>query len=546
MDGVIADHHSRIRALEANPITAHYEIKVNPDSEQLAAGDGAFIFMVPVDIDGFYLTDAQAYLSNTGSTVTTIQLKNLETNLDLLETAMTIDALKKTTYRSNVRRVIDLDNAPVLTGDLISIDVDTAGPGASGLGVILVFAPSYISLGVAANPGTGGIAGGVNSGGPGGVSSGGTTGPGTGGGGGVGGGTGTGDNSGSGSAGGGTGTQGDDTNSGLGGGGPLFWFPPGWNQTGDVRNPDSFPGYTHITLNGGAQVLNLDDNTDYYITVGNVSWNQTSGAERLAIQLVGGRNRVIVGGSIVGHSSQTNGNGADPTAFLLDGGNASGITHIEGCYIDCVNGFTIRGPQTYQFVYNYVQVATIGHNHDDAHPDIIQIWDQGASNSRIRVDYLTAYTDYTGLSVLIDNPVSWTNKHVDISFNPGHSGPAVYYGDGKSCTWSGEDCWFEPNDPENGLDDSLAGWGTDNAAYKIFKANGTLCYTSPDPPPGGDSPPPCGFDQGDYITYYGSSLPMLANMRWNRGSPGAGTTASNGHFVARNNTGPNYVPLGYV
>lgn len=139
--GVVADHHQRIRALEANPITAHYEIKVVSDFDELVVGDDAFVWMVPLDIDEFVFTDAQAFVSVTSSSgVPTIQLRNVTQALDILSTPITIDVGDLTSYDATTRRVISDTNRHVNTGDLIAIDVDVAGTGAKGLGVVIVLA----------------------------------------------------------------------------------------------------------------------------------------------------------------------------------------------------------------------------------------------------------------------------------------------------------------------------------------------------------------------------------------------------------------------
>jgi hypothetical protein len=57
----------------------------------------------------------------------------------MLTTKITIDASEFTSYTAATAPVIDSANKDVATGDLIAIDVDVAGTGAKGLGVILTF-----------------------------------------------------------------------------------------------------------------------------------------------------------------------------------------------------------------------------------------------------------------------------------------------------------------------------------------------------------------------------------------------------------------------
>jgi hypothetical protein len=73
--------------------------------------------------------------------VPTIQIRNVTTGQDMLSTRLTILAGQKTTYAAGTtKRVINLSNDQVATGDLLSVDVDVAGTGVTGLGVTLVFA----------------------------------------------------------------------------------------------------------------------------------------------------------------------------------------------------------------------------------------------------------------------------------------------------------------------------------------------------------------------------------------------------------------------
>ena len=57
----------------------------------------------------------------------------------MLTTKISIDASEFTSYTAAAAPVIDTGNDDVATGDLIAIDVDVAGTGAKGLGVILTF-----------------------------------------------------------------------------------------------------------------------------------------------------------------------------------------------------------------------------------------------------------------------------------------------------------------------------------------------------------------------------------------------------------------------
>ena len=138
--GILADHRRRIRALEATPPIAQFDIKIFADNAVITIGDGAFIFAVPADLDGTSLLDVAAYVTTVSSSgLPTIQVRNETTTNDMLTTPITIDVGETTSYTSAAPAVIDATHQKVSVGDLIAIDVDVAGTGAKGLGVILDF-----------------------------------------------------------------------------------------------------------------------------------------------------------------------------------------------------------------------------------------------------------------------------------------------------------------------------------------------------------------------------------------------------------------------
>lgn len=115
--------------------------KIISDGSVLATGDGQFIFAISDDLDGLSLVDADAYVTTVSSSGTpTIQIRNVTDAVDMLSTRITIDASEFTSYTAAAPPVINVGNAQVTTGDLVAIDVDVAGTGARGLGVILSFA----------------------------------------------------------------------------------------------------------------------------------------------------------------------------------------------------------------------------------------------------------------------------------------------------------------------------------------------------------------------------------------------------------------------
>lgn len=116
------------------------QLKVIDDATTLTTGDGKLIFCIPPEIGGLDLIDADAYITTVSSSGTpTIQVRNVTQAADMLSTRITIDVSEFTSYTAAAAPVIDTGNDDVATGDLIAIDVDVAGTGAKGLGVILKF-----------------------------------------------------------------------------------------------------------------------------------------------------------------------------------------------------------------------------------------------------------------------------------------------------------------------------------------------------------------------------------------------------------------------
>lgn len=137
--------HSRkgIESLARRPVAPHPAvlfIKVFSDTGTVTTGDGKFIFACSDDMDGMDLVDADAYVTTVSSSGTpTIQIRNVTQTADMLSTRITIDASEFTSYTAATPPVIDTGNDDVAMGDRIAIDVDVAGTGAKGLGVILTF-----------------------------------------------------------------------------------------------------------------------------------------------------------------------------------------------------------------------------------------------------------------------------------------------------------------------------------------------------------------------------------------------------------------------
>ena len=121
-------------------LTKDIQLKVIDDTTTLTTGDGKIIFCIPASLGGCDLTGAHAFVTTVSSSgLPTVQIRNVTQTADMLTTKISIDASEFTSYSAATAPVVDTGNDDVATGDLIAIDVDVAGTGAKGLGVILTF-----------------------------------------------------------------------------------------------------------------------------------------------------------------------------------------------------------------------------------------------------------------------------------------------------------------------------------------------------------------------------------------------------------------------
>lgn len=120
--------------------TIGFQMKIVDDLTALTTGDGAIIFCIPSDMNGMNLVDADIYVTTASSSgLPTVQLRNITDSVDMLSVKITIDATEYTSYTAVTAPTINTSYDDVATGDLIAVDVDVAGTGTKGLGVILVF-----------------------------------------------------------------------------------------------------------------------------------------------------------------------------------------------------------------------------------------------------------------------------------------------------------------------------------------------------------------------------------------------------------------------
>lgn len=134
--------HTAKRLGGTDPINqALLHIKVFADDESVSTGDGAFIFAIAEDMAGLSLRLVEMFVTTASSSgIVQTQLRNVTQAVDMLSTRVQIDANELHSDDAATGYVIAAANARVAFKDQIAIDIDQAGTGAQGLGVILWFA----------------------------------------------------------------------------------------------------------------------------------------------------------------------------------------------------------------------------------------------------------------------------------------------------------------------------------------------------------------------------------------------------------------------
>jgi hypothetical protein len=143
-----SDH--RPRGPDPIPGLAIYEIKVFEDLNAAVVGDKAFQWEIPEDLHNASLVKVEAFVTTVSSSGSVqLALRHLVAGVapgtDVLSTPITIEAGDFNSKDAASQPVIADPDAAYAWGDHIAIDVDGAGVGAKGLGVIATFAPSYLA-----------------------------------------------------------------------------------------------------------------------------------------------------------------------------------------------------------------------------------------------------------------------------------------------------------------------------------------------------------------------------------------------------------------
>lgn len=113
-----------------------FALKPIAEDTALTTGDGKMYFVIPAGLDGMNLVTIAAHVFTASSSGTpTIMIHNKTDAVDMLSTAITIDANELDSKDAATPPVIDTANDDVSEGDELRIDVDAAGTGTAGLEV---------------------------------------------------------------------------------------------------------------------------------------------------------------------------------------------------------------------------------------------------------------------------------------------------------------------------------------------------------------------------------------------------------------------------
>ena len=284
----------------------------------------------------------------------------------------------------------------------------------------------------------------------------------------------------------------------------LLWAPP----------PLSHP--VTIELRDGPTYNKLNDNQDYIIKL-----PRTKKVGSTILE--GGRNIVIIGGYITLPVTEDKSNAAMSRGFYIK--NNVGIVHIEGVLIDASgggmsDGVDVDAPLSTVQIEN-VRVDGVYGFYDQFHADVVQPF---GGVKDLRIDKLTGYTAYQGLTISIDlGPIG----SAEISRT--------------NLVGIGDQIWGRHN---NG---GYLVWLTHDAGCKatypiqfrqvyVQPRRGTALANAVWPPPGGRTACPSAASDDDAETRF-PSLPVQGRIR--KGMP------PQGDFVPPGVAGLHYVSPGY-
>ena len=120
--------------------TKQVVVKVIADDTALTVADGLTHFTVPAELNGMNLISVGAHVYTVSSSgLPTFQIHNLTDAVDMLSTAITIDATENDSKDATTPPVINTAADDVATGDVIRFDCDGAGTGTKGMEIRMGF-----------------------------------------------------------------------------------------------------------------------------------------------------------------------------------------------------------------------------------------------------------------------------------------------------------------------------------------------------------------------------------------------------------------------
>ena len=115
-------------------------LKAFDDATAVTTGNGKVHVRIPSALNGMDLVGVTMHIYTTSSSGDpTCQVYNLTDTVDMLSTAVSVDATEYDSSDATTPAVIDAANDDVVTGDILQIDVDTAGTGTKGCEIGLEF-----------------------------------------------------------------------------------------------------------------------------------------------------------------------------------------------------------------------------------------------------------------------------------------------------------------------------------------------------------------------------------------------------------------------
>jgi hypothetical protein len=145
-DRVVTDiNNATVGTIDGRKLENEYKRKVvtiplGGPTDALSTGDGKNIYRVPAVLNGWDIVGVAAHVTTVSSSGTpTFQINNITDAVDVLSTALTIDANEKDSATAATAAVINTSNDSVATAEELRIDCDVAGTSALGASVEITF-----------------------------------------------------------------------------------------------------------------------------------------------------------------------------------------------------------------------------------------------------------------------------------------------------------------------------------------------------------------------------------------------------------------------